>query len=98
MNRLPMDTQSMKRTLTLLPLCLLLLLPGLVGQNPAASPQSPQAAATAEWNSMVDEYFNRYFHYHPSEGTAAGFHQYDNQLEDYSQKSRDSELNFLVGA
>jgi uncharacterized protein (DUF885 family) len=71
------------------------LVPELRAQAPAVS---PQAAATAEFNAMVDEYFDSYFHFHPSEGTAAGFHQYDTQLEDYSQNSRDDELSFLLEA
>jgi hypothetical protein len=45
---------------------------------------------------MVDEYFDEYFKFHPTAGTAAGFHQYDSMLEDYSQKSRDAEIAFLT--
>jgi len=45
---------------------------------------------------MVEEYFNKYFSFHPTAGTAAGFHQYDAELEDYSQKSRDAEIAFLA--
>ncbi len=33
---------------------------------------------------FVDRYFDTYFAWKPSEGTAAGLHQYDNQLEDRS--------------
>jgi hypothetical protein len=62
------------------------------------APASPEAMTTAEYNGMVDQYFDAYFHFHPSEGTAAGFHQYDSQLEDYSQQSRDAELSFLLEA
>ena len=71
------------------------LVPQLVAQAPAAPPQT---IATAEFNAQVDEYFNASFHFHPSEGSAAGFRQYDTQLEDYSQKSRDEELSFLLEA
>jgi uncharacterized protein (DUF885 family) len=67
-------------------------------QNSPAAQQSPQAMATAEWNASVNEYFDGYFHFHPTEGTAAGFHQYDSQLEDFSQKSRDAETGFLMEA
>jgi hypothetical protein len=31
---------------------------------------------------LVDRYFDDYFHYNPTLGTSAGFHQYDTQLED----------------
>lgn len=33
---------------------------------------------------FVDDYFDAYFAQKPSEGTAAGLHQYDDRLEDYS--------------
>ena len=78
---------------------LLLLLTAMMtlsAQNTAQA--TPQAAATAEYNGFVDEYFDAYFHFHPSEGTYVGLHQYDNLLEDYSQKSRDAELSFLLEA
>ena len=87
----------MKSAAALLPL-VLVLMTKLPAQNPAANSQSPAAMATAEFNGMVDEYFDAYFHFHPTEGTASGFHQYDNQLEDFSQKSRDAELSFLLEA
>jgi uncharacterized protein (DUF885 family) len=81
-------------------LLLLLLTPmvELKAQNPTSGGRSPEAIATAEFNGMVDEYFDRYFHFHPTEATYAGFHQYDTQLENFSQKSRDAELSFLVEA
>jgi uncharacterized protein (DUF885 family) len=44
---------------------------------------------------MIDEYFDKYFQFHPTEGTAAGFHQYDSMLEDYSPASREAEIAFL---
>ena len=47
---------------------------------------------------MVDYYFDSYFHFHPSDGTAAGFHQYDNMMEDLSEHGRDEELSFLLEA
>ena len=86
----------MKQTAALLLLVPMMMMK-LPAQNAAAAP-SPQAAATAEYNSMVDQYFDAYFHFHPSEATYVGFHQYDDQLEDYSQKARDTELSFLLEA
>jgi uncharacterized protein (DUF885 family) len=44
---------------------------------------------------MVDDYFDHYFTFHPTAATAAGFHQYDTELEDYSKKSRDAEIAFF---
>ena len=69
----------------------------LSGQNPAPG-QSPQAIVTGSFNGMVEEFFDHYFHFHPTEGTYAGLHQYDALLEDFSQKSRDAELVFLLEA
>lgn len=45
---------------------------------------------------LADRYFDElYFKYYPTAGTAAGFHQYDTRLEDYSRKSIDSQINAL---
>ena len=62
------------------------LLSGLIfinttcAQTPATSMARPEATATAEFNGMVDQYFDGYFHFHPTEATYAGFHQYDGEL------------------
>jgi uncharacterized protein (DUF885 family) len=87
----------MRKSAALL-LSIFTLLAAGVGQTPVPAAPSPEAAATAEYNAMVDQYFDAYFHFHPSEGTATGFHQYDNQLEDLSQQGRDAELSFLLEA
>jgi len=81
-------------------LLLMVLMPmtKLPAQNTSPGASSPEAIATAEYNGMVDEYFDAYFQFHPSEATAAGFHQFDNQLEDYSPKGRDAEIAFLLEA
>src|SRR4051794_2031917 len=34
--------------------------------------------------AFVDDYFDAYFNWRPSDGTAAGLHQYDTKLEDRS--------------
>jgi uncharacterized protein (DUF885 family) len=50
----------------------------------------PDTAATLR--QLADDYFDQvYFHYYPSNGTLAGFHQYDAQLEDYSSAEVDRE-------
>jgi uncharacterized protein (DUF885 family) len=77
---------------------ILLLLAAGFAQTPAAGAPGSQAASTAEYNAMVDQYFDDYFHFHPSDGTAAGFHRYDDSLEDLSQHGRDAELSFLLEA
>ncbi len=42
----------------------------------------------ATFDSLVDDFFNNaYFNFQPTNGTQAGFHQYDTQLENYSHKN-----------
>jgi uncharacterized protein (DUF885 family) len=48
----------------------------------------PAAAQPAgvSWNALVDEFFDQAaFKFNPTQGTSAGFHQYDGLLEDYSR-------------
>ena len=71
---------------------LLIVCPLAFAQAPADVPYS-----SADFDKLVDHYFERYFEFHPTRGTAAGFHQYDDQLDDFSQKGRDSEIAFLTG-
>jgi uncharacterized protein (DUF885 family) len=45
---------------------------------------------------LADRYFDElYFKYYPTAGTAAGFHQYDTRLEDYSRRAIDSQISSL---
>ncbi len=47
-------------------------------------------------SSLFDRFFDEYyFHFNPTQGTAAGFHQYDARLEDYSQKAVDDQIAVL---
>src|ERR1035441_7879110 len=57
-------------------------------------------AAKENWKQQFtrvsDEYFDQvYFRYSPTNGTLAGYHQYDGQLEDYSRKNIDAEIAAL---
>jgi len=48
------------------------------------------------FNFLSDQYFTDvYFHFSPTSGTAAGLHQYDTQLEDYSAASVQKEIAAL---
>jgi hypothetical protein len=48
---------------------------------------SPEAiAADSRFSAFVDDYMASRFAAHPSEGTSAGLHQYDNLIEDLSSK------------
>ncbi|MFZ0959649.1 MAG: DUF885 domain-containing protein [Terriglobia bacterium] len=53
----------------------------------AESPNNPP-----DFARLVNSYFDSYFQFHPKEATAAGFHQYDAKLEDYSRTSREAEI------
>lgn len=49
-----------------------------------------------DFAALADRYFDEYyFKYNPSAGTASGFHQYDDQLEDYSRTSIDKQIALL---
>lgn len=66
---------------------LILVIPSL-----AATADDPHAA----WNALVDEYLDQvFFKFNPSGGTSAGLHQYDTQLEDFSQSGVDRQVAAL---
>jgi len=47
---------------------------------------------------LFDRFFDDYyFHFNPTQGTSAGFHQYDNKLEDYSRASVGEQIRVLRG-
>jgi uncharacterized protein (DUF885 family) len=47
---------------------------------------SVAAMHAASFDTLVDEFFdNAYFRFRPTEGTQAGFHQYDTKFENYSR-------------
>jgi uncharacterized protein (DUF885 family) len=57
-------------------------------------------AAQENWQQQLqkvsDEYLDLvYLRYQPTQGTLAGYHQYDTQLEDYSKKNIDAEVAAL---
>jgi uncharacterized protein (DUF885 family) len=57
-------------------------------------------AANENWKQQFEkvsnDYFDQvYFPYGPTSGTQVGYHQYDTQLEDYSRKNIDAEIDAL---
>src|SRR5450432_90489 len=56
---------------------------------PALSAAQPSKAG---FDKLVDDFFEVFFQHHPSQGTAAGFHQYDAKLEDFSRAGVDAEI------
>jgi uncharacterized protein (DUF885 family) len=68
-------------------------------QNKSSEPEARTHAATgtrdAEWNKLVDSYFDQYFQLNPTQATSAGFHQHDGELDDMSRQGIDAEVEFL---
>jgi Bacterial protein of unknown function (DUF885) len=64
---------------------------------PLFHPNKIMPATLAEVPATMEQiYFDGYyFPFNPSAGTAAGFHQYDSQLEDYSRASIDRQIAWL---
>src|SRR3982751_1362507 len=66
-----------------------IMIVSLVCVNQAAAQQraarASAASGSAQFNKLVDEFFDDYFKRNPTAGTASGFHQYDALLEDYSK-------------
>ncbi|AGY59746.1 DUF885 domain-containing protein [Gloeobacter kilaueensis] len=60
----------------------------LVGLAVAFKTSGALQAAPRAYPDLVNDYFDAYFAANPSAGTYAGFHQYDNQLEDVSLAGR----------
>ena len=79
--------------LTSFAVVLVLMSANLSSQNPARTVSVP--AFDPQYDQLVDQYFDGYFKIHPTEGTSAGFHQYDSQLEDLSRSGLDRDLAFL---
>src|SRR5271167_2412332 len=51
---------------------------------------------TTEWNALVDEYLDKvYFPENPTAATAAGIHQYDGRMEEYSREAVREEIRTL---
>jgi len=73
------------------------LLVGALMAIPAAHAQHLSADGGVQtFNYLADQYFTDvYFHFSPTNGTAAGLHQYDTQLEDYSVTNIQKEVAAL---
>src|SRR6185312_4783333 len=67
-----------------------LILFGCVNNETGGTAASSTASSTASsgkdptFARFVDTYFDSLYSFAPSQGTAAGFHQYDNKVEDFS--------------
>ena len=70
-------------------------LPILVSISSRVAAKDGSAEALNLPSQLVDRYFDLHFHFHPTVGTADGFHQYDINLEDYSRANLDREAAAL---
>lgn len=62
----------------------------------AQSNSKTATKGTVSLSQLEDRYFDEYyFKFNPTQGTQAGFHQYDNQLEDYSRAAVDQQIATL---
>jgi uncharacterized protein (DUF885 family) len=59
------------------------------------STSSPMAVSAHSFSKFVDDYFDAHFDYLPSQGTDAGFHQYDTKLEDRSRARIEARITEL---
>ena len=64
----------------------------LLGTALVVQAASPKVDSTAAFHSLVDAYFDEFFRQHPTDATAAGLHQYDHLLEDFSRAGVDARL------
>lgn len=65
----------------------------LSSQSKILKPPAKPHAVDADWDGLVEAFFDQcYFKFAPSAGTAAGFHQYDPLLEDYSAASVEKQI------
>jgi Bacterial protein of unknown function (DUF885) len=57
--------------------------------------ENRELVASEAFSSFVDAYFDAYFTTYPSQGTAAGFHQYDGRLENMSPAAIEQRIGGL---
>ena len=66
----------------------------------SSTPSAAQSGSNPIFAAFVDTYFDSLYAFAPSQGTAAGFHQYDSKVEDYSaatMQRRIATLHWLQG-
>lgn len=62
---------------------------------PHAVAQRANDGSAQTFHHLTDEYFDTWFKFNPTAGTADGFHQYDQQLENYSATAEAEQIAFL---
>jgi uncharacterized protein (DUF885 family) len=68
----------------------------MTAQTTTSNRPTVKEPTASSWDRLVDQFFDDlYFPFHPTEGTSAGFHRWDNQLEDYSRAGVEAEIKAL---
>src|SRR5215813_7508438 len=77
-------------------LALVFLLSAVTLAQQTGSKTASPASGEAAFRKLADRYFDEvYFKFNPSQGTAAGFHQYDPQFEDLSSQTIGAQIGAL---
>ena len=74
---------------------LLKLVLALLFVPPVSAQHLSADGAPQTFHFFAEQYFDDYFRLNPTAGTAAGFHDYDTELEDYSAASTTAEIAWL---
>ena len=74
---------------------LLKLVLALLFVPPVSAQHLSADGAPQTFHFFAEQYFDDYFRFNPTAGTAAGFHDYDTELEDYSAASTTAEIAWL---
>jgi uncharacterized protein (DUF885 family) len=64
---------------------------------PAPAQRLSSDGATQTFHFITDQYFDQFFRFNPTQGTSAGYHQYDSQLENFSSSTFSAEVAMLHG-
>ena len=77
-------------------LVLMILLVSCVFAQQHAPKAAPQTSGDTAFRNLADRYFDEvYFKFNPTQGTAAGFHEYDTRFEDLSSQTIGAEIGAL---
>jgi uncharacterized protein (DUF885 family) len=79
-------------------LVILIVAATVVAPAVRASGAVPTAAAATNFASLVDQYLDRFGHFHPSIAAGNGLHAHDSELEDFSTAAIAAEIKWLQAA
>ncbi|HYZ85603.1 MAG TPA: DUF885 family protein, partial [Bryobacteraceae bacterium] len=58
---------------------------------------APEPASNPAFNAFIDDHFKLYFAMYPTNGTAAGLHEYDRQIENFEASRIQARINEIKG-